>query len=386
MGDKIILAFRNDDFGGYDSAWRSNKQIFWTDIETERRSLDIFAQYNVPQTYGVVPKRVGDVYSESASDYRSLDEDSEHFQLMKDAVKSGLVEVALHGFNHLDLNPKEPSEFRGRPYTEQLQKITQGKALLEEWFNQDISVFIPPWNTYDLGTIQAMRSAGLNVLSAHRQSVVSVEELADVLFIPSTCTLMNLETVLRYAMDKDGIQFIIVMYHSHNISDNYPSFSELESIVQNVATAPDIEVMTLGEIASKYGSIIKQRVELESRLLPAISAASTHVNLMGMQSFAHTEVIYEPKDLSNLWCRAIAICLTIYLLLIGSGIAVGILVNSILTFSLALGILGVFVFLQMKKRVSSSYSRVFKIIPATNRIFGVLFSVGLIIGGIIHYL
>ncbi len=175
---KAKLIIRFDDYG----VWCNSD---WITIEEE--VIRLHEKYDVNITFGVVPDSkyplIAHPLSPSAypKEYENLEynpfpltEGSKRVEVLKESVKKGISEVALHGYSH----PKGYSniintEFLGLPYDLQYCKLLQGKKRLESLFNCKVSTLIPPHNTYDYLTINLLRDLGFNCISGVRPGLYS---------------------------------------------------------------------------------------------------------------------------------------------------------------------------------------------------------------------
>ena len=80
---------------------------------------------------------------------------------MRSIASNPLFEFAQHGYSHkndgLSLNA---SEFDGRPYDDQYNRILKGRADLVDAFGMTPKTFIPPFNSGDQNTSEAAAALG----------------------------------------------------------------------------------------------------------------------------------------------------------------------------------------------------------------------------------
>ncbi len=155
---KAIVIFRMDDPQPY---WQSDKL---------KRAIDLFLEEKVPVTLGIIPK----VMNKS-----TILEHSPFISYTKDLVylHGDLIEIAQHGLTHLALSKvRGASEFAGLPFHKQLEMIKEGKNILES-IDPEIKLrsFIPPFDTFDNNTIEAVRELGFIVFSAMYDEDSSIE-------------------------------------------------------------------------------------------------------------------------------------------------------------------------------------------------------------------
>src|SRR5688572_654969 len=134
----------------------------------DRGLVEVFGKHGLCCTFAVIPRVTEGEYRD-ATLRSSVELGAEKKELLNGAVRSKVVDVALHGLNHRSNGLGMPhSEFRGLEYSAQADKIAAGKAVLEQAVGHPVKTFVPPWNTYDENTLAALKSSGLECLSANR--------------------------------------------------------------------------------------------------------------------------------------------------------------------------------------------------------------------------
>ncbi len=289
QASKIYVVFRNDDPSAI------------SDAEHEKRIMEIFERYQIPQTFGIIPNVVEDCHDANCRQYHLLSENQEMLNLLKKWCKEGLIEIALHGYTHqtnplhptkeklrdikeyggqsrekrlsyLPVNPEGYSEFRGLSYEEQLQRIFRGKQLLETWFGALVTTFILPWNSHDENTIRAAKEAGIKLVSSSLESYnnpPTSELYNEPLFIQHTIGLDEIDKskqALIARLDKfrpvliAARQFtgqnnksvlIIVLYHSWTLKSP-EDFQLLEEALNEATSLNEVEFMTMEQLSKKF--------------------------------------------------------------------------------------------------------------------------------------
>ena len=84
----INILFRNDD------------PCALSDAAHERRYLDIFAKYGIPQVVSVIPFMSEDIHNYRQTRFHALSENQAMVELLKEYMPKGLIEVAQHGTTH----------------------------------------------------------------------------------------------------------------------------------------------------------------------------------------------------------------------------------------------------------------------------------------------
>ena len=178
--------------------------------------------------------------------------------MLRKWIEEGKAEIALHGFTHRS-NPyvsvpsrSELSEFRGLTETEQISRLRAGITILESTLGVRPDVFIPPWNEWDSTTLRACLDAGIEVISADRFVPVPLGMTA----INQNCSLETFVDSLAVAREAQQAVLIVVLYHSKYIRSP-DEFALLERVVASAAEAPDVNIVTLGELARDFADLAK---------------------------------------------------------------------------------------------------------------------------------
>lgn len=106
--------------------------------------LDTFISKSVPLSVGLVMNHFG-------SD-----------PVIVDKVKQGglLFEYDIHGWDHVD--------YATLSAREQQESISRAQAKMESIMGRNSTVFLPPYNNFDAGTLTGMRASGLDVISSSK--------------------------------------------------------------------------------------------------------------------------------------------------------------------------------------------------------------------------
>jgi peptidoglycan/xylan/chitin deacetylase (PgdA/CDA1 family) len=262
----ITLVFRYDD---YSSGSR-------TDLEV--KLIKAFQKYNIPCTFAVIPYN-----SDNKAEVPDPDPQKVFpltlwkASILNNAIKAGILEVALHGYTHRTTRIRTPdpdyTEFAGLDYNSQIKKIAKGKGLLEKMLGVRITTFIPPWNTYDMNTIRALEELGFRTISADNAGVR--EESSQLKFLPFTSDLLNLKDAVESARKISDVQpVIVVLFHPSDFLEmgrkegklTYQGFVEL---LNWIVSQKDIHVRTIGENVDSCRFVnYYQLVFLLNRYLP----------------------------------------------------------------------------------------------------------------------
>jgi peptidoglycan/xylan/chitin deacetylase (PgdA/CDA1 family) len=232
--------------------------------------LMVFQKHNIPCTYGVIPY-ASDTFTDDPASCVAID--LETAGRLTGAVRSGLVEVALHGLAHRDnaIAPKGPgseSEFRGLSYSSQLRLLSVGKATLESLYGVSVTTFIPPWNSYDENTLRALEDLGFEVVSSSGQTygIAASERFQSLRFLPYTCMPGHEREAVEFARNSsDPDPIIVVLLHPFNFAEydrDRGRFTRqsLDDLLSWLAAQPDVATQTLGGAARIARDLSYQRL------------------------------------------------------------------------------------------------------------------------------
>ncbi len=144
------------------------------DVELETRLFRLFDDHNTRIVAGVIPFPVAgdrdplhDPSNVTAGESWLTHADSPWVALLREYVDKGVVEPALHGFEHRRRTPRgtRPGEFRGQPPAWQRDALVAGRDVLAAAIGRPPRVFVPPWNAWDADTARGLDAAGFLWLS-----------------------------------------------------------------------------------------------------------------------------------------------------------------------------------------------------------------------------
>lgn len=246
----ITLVFRFDDISAH------------SNLHLEEQVLGAFAMRRMPLTLAVIPMLAsGSVYDPGAQAGDPLPEAK--IRLLRKAIETGLFEAALHGYAHQTLRGRLASiltgfggtysEFAGAEDLEQRRKIERGRVLLETQLGTSVSTFVPPWNSYDEGTLSALEKAGFRTLSADRRG--PSPEKSRLRYLPRTCGLAEVRAGIYAARrSRADDPVIVALFHPSDFAHDGAkggdfSLARLGSLLDWVGGQDDVRVLTLDEAA-----------------------------------------------------------------------------------------------------------------------------------------
>lgn len=239
---KIRVVFRYDDF------------ILKTDKVNEQ-VVRTFQDNHIPLVLGVIPC--------DSNENFILEQPYLFLPVLKTGLRNNSIEIALHGLTHQQI---VRGEFDGISMTEQNRRIQKGKSFLDSVFQTNIRTFIPPFNSYDKNTLQALVNNRFTVISSalcFGQSTVN----AELQYAPETIeNFKDLIPVLTRNKNRNGV--VIVMFHDYTFKKNY-SISELQTVLESVNKLDFVTCTTFNKLDEGSEQLDERRINanLESNLL-----------------------------------------------------------------------------------------------------------------------
>jgi peptidoglycan/xylan/chitin deacetylase (PgdA/CDA1 family) len=228
----VTVAFRFDDYSAVSST------------SAEVRIIDAFASRGIPLTIGVIPY-VHYVHATGLCDGTPLPREKAAILLQNRRV----VDVAMHGYAHEKTGPW--TEFAGVDAAEQVERLRRGKQLLDSLLDEQTTIFIPPWNSYDQGTLHAVQAVGFTCLSAGEDGPAADGPLR---FLPATCEVRGLESAVQKARHRGGSgSIVVVLFHDYDFKEvnqqrGITTFERFYALLDWVAVQDDITVRSIGDL------------------------------------------------------------------------------------------------------------------------------------------
>jgi predicted deacetylase len=213
-----------------------------SDHALERAILHTMDRHDVCATFAVIP------HASSAAGV------SHHIK----AQPAGRLEIAQHGFCHEPFRPdvSPPSEFSGLDYATQTEKITVGRAVLEQAFSMAVTGFVPPFNTFDHVTASILSDQGFLYLSAGSEhGLVESSHLAQ---LPRTCYITELRRALAGSRRwPNGDLAVVAVMHHYDLQESGMTnasmrLQDLSELFQWLRQQPDVRLHTLSRLASRH--------------------------------------------------------------------------------------------------------------------------------------
>lgn len=297
---KIIVVFRYDDY--------SNN----SDTKFEKEIIALFKKYNFECAFGVIPYDIS--HKSNASIQDRLDSLSTYkLGILKNAINEGIIEVALHGYSHRNIYRNSHdifkieynSEFFGLKYESQFSKIAKGKYFLEKNLQEEITIFIPPWNSYDLNTIRALEEQNFKYISANGSG--NTYNSSSLNYLPTTCTLNQLHETVKFAREHiEAEPIILVMFHQYELEN----INELKNAFEWIELQGDINVKNFHQVSTISDLSAKHYLQyhLFTKLLKALPQL--------MQKKYSTQVYFSYSYLKMLNSTLFIVVVLFYLILL----------------------------------------------------------------------
>ncbi|MGZ4864798.1 MAG: DUF2334 domain-containing protein [Halobacteriota archaeon] len=236
---------------------------------------------NVPVTLGVV------AHPDVGVSGNELFSDNDTLSYLKSLVGNPLFEIAQHGYTHSDpssatvgasarrmvgASPYQEtlvgtsySEFKGLSYTDQYNKIKQGRDDITEALEVTPTTFIPPWNSGDTNTLTACTALGFKLYSTGYEDFSVTDATMQGIRVQAASLSMGWDTTSEWqtnmatlTSDTDSAlnsassgQDIVLFYHywqfrSSDGSVDPVRISLFEQYIDHLKSRGDVQFTTLG--------------------------------------------------------------------------------------------------------------------------------------------
>jgi predicted deacetylase len=203
------LIFRYDDFAFHYSQqnYAVCEQVF-----------NVFLSLNLPIVVGVIPSISAEVWNRHNTIFYQIENDTRSVRLLNSGLEKGF-QLALHGLTHQTYSDGGTTEYSNRPYQSQLESIKKGVNHLSRVFpNAPLDVFIPPWNSFDHLTVDAVGKVGIRTFCCGEN--IKAYNQNGVLVVPAWPLKGLINYVDYYSLDNltrlVGDSWIVIMMHSYD--------------------------------------------------------------------------------------------------------------------------------------------------------------------------
>lgn len=300
MGDNkpLYVVFRYDDISS-----ESN-------IDVERKIIQIFRSINASITVGVIPFTVADGYYD-LSDQLPCPLSNEKVETLKDAANQGILEIALHGYIHKMRDAQHQNEFVGLDFQWQRDMFSKGKSDLEDKLCTPVTTFLPPWQVYDHNTLKALEDLKFTTISGLKSGkAISSSNLK---FLPVTCSIVDLKSGLLAARKVFHIQpIVVVLFHAYDFNEvdrsrGVISIQEFSNLMNWLASQDEVNVISIRQATEIVQDLSVKRFLLAQQKTPlSVFIAST------LAESVNTKFLYREINIPTMiWVRVIGFYLFI---------------------------------------------------------------------------
>jgi len=181
------------------------------------------------------------------------------------------------------VKPDRPwTEFAGVSLAEQERRIAAGKFLLDNTLRTPVTLFVPPFNSYDGNTIRVLEKLGFQALSAGGMPVPA--GTSDLRFLPVTCErILDLRDAVESARESsETAPVVVAMFHPHDFREvsegaGVIDLQQFGELLRSVSSQKDVRIRTLGEVVAetdrelgqaRYRDYCRLRPDKTKHLLP----------------------------------------------------------------------------------------------------------------------
>ena len=220
-----------------------------SDHALEKAIIEVLARQRMRATFAVIPFKVVDGNLAPLSPKRASH--------LVEAEHEGVVEIAMHGFSHTDRRRRpdgSPSEFRGVSEMEQVNMLQRGLAHMHSLFAETQYGFVPPWNSFDKGTLRVLAHLGFSYVSAGWE--VESDRDARMAILPRTCHLLDARQAVEEARRYRHLSpMVIVVMHHDDFAESgaenpISSLVEFEQLLAEFGAKTDVIVQPLRQLAA----------------------------------------------------------------------------------------------------------------------------------------
>jgi predicted deacetylase len=255
----INVIFRYDDYAS------------WSNTNIELSIIDVFRQNKASVTFAVIPNSVpGDPNDLVSRDVKFISLNAWKWGILKDGVHEGVLDTALHGYSHQDISATSDSEFAGLDYNVQAERLKIGKQLMERMIEAPVTIFVPPFNTYDLNTLRALQELGFSTISGSKNGAASEDSKLN--FLPATSKLTQVKSAVQAARaSSDPQPVIVVLFHQYDFTNVNPilgitTIQEFSDTVSWLKSQDDIHILSISQAAKKIYDLSSHHYLLSKQL------------------------------------------------------------------------------------------------------------------------
>lgn len=178
--------------------------------------------------------------------------------LFKELSGASCVEICQHGYSHKSYS--YGTEFYGRSSIQQEKDIKNGKQLLEEKSGKIISVFVPPFNSYDNNTLNVINKLGFNTISGDYRRLNVNSNYYNIKSVPFTITLMDFIKLNRDNKLKKN-KIYIVLIHGYDFLENKNYYYNYTFDQYNIFNSPYFAHTSLEEFSTLLDQLVRNNIK-----------------------------------------------------------------------------------------------------------------------------
>ena len=259
MNREIYIIIRNDDVCAL------------SDPIKERKVLEVFEKYRIPQSICITPKVTEDSHDCFLDTLHPLMENEGIVELLQEYQEKNLVEIAQHGYTHQtnEFHPSKEgaytsssfmqgidrkwlpyspangcySEFNGLSYDEKMKKILSGREIIEEALGVRVQTFSFPWDSFDQESLDILDElefknvlSGDNVCRSGRFSLV-------------TNSGNKILSILNFIKGMESLKYPVlahITYHSWILDEE--SLQKLDDILSQLSKNGNIKFIRPSQV------------------------------------------------------------------------------------------------------------------------------------------
>ncbi len=225
-----------------------------SDIALEQAIFSSLARHRARATVAVIPFKM--------RNGSFIGFDAKRVLHIAQAEADGTIEIALHGYSHQKQSGVTPTEFCGASAAQQAEWIASGLASLQPLLKKPIAGFVPPFNSYDAGTLHAVHANHLRYLSAGFDGPTD----GPLALVPRTCQMLELRVAIEEARSLRTRQSVIigVMHHydfvESGAQNSQMTLQQFDFLMRWLSEQPDIRWHVLSTLAEAPMYAFVQRV------------------------------------------------------------------------------------------------------------------------------
>lgn len=277
-----------------------------SDHAVESDIFEIFSRRRVPLCIAAVP------FGMSRDSGKLIAATRNNLPHLVQAVGSPLFTVTQHGFSHSNrsTNVQSPTEFCGVDKLQQEEMIRSGKHVLESALAQQVTGFVPPWNSLDEATVEILGRLEFAYFSGGYHFPVRLPKaglLGRIVSLPRTCTLTSLASAVYIARKlRTYGAYVICVFHPDDFIEHranigradsrLTTLSALDAMIDNLTGMPDVTFRRIDHVAKDVSASNSIHHAKDFALLKFIPnryryRVSTTVLLRKASGFAHSVFI-----------------------------------------------------------------------------------------------